>query len=77
MFCLCTQVVADLPSQSADSDQPVLRVGCRVWLKDKDLYGIVRYKVHIHHHVHVNISQLVVLHVHVCTCTSLNMYTCT
>lgn len=41
------QVVADMPPQLLDSDQNALKVGSRVWLKDKDLYGTVRY-VHLH-----------------------------
>ena len=37
------QVVVDLPPQLVDSEQNILKVGSRVWLKDKDLYGFVRY----------------------------------
>ena len=38
-----TQVVVDPPPQLADSEQNILKVGSRVWLKEKDLYGFVRY----------------------------------
>ena len=44
MYVQCTtQVVVDSSPQLTDSEQNVLRVGSRVWLKDKDLYGFVRY----------------------------------
>ena len=44
MYVQCTtQVVVDHSPQLTDSEQNVLRVGSRVWLKDKDLYGFVRY----------------------------------
>ena len=42
--CVCDihvpQVVVDPPPQTVESE---LKVGSRVWLKEKDLYGFVRY----------------------------------
>ena len=42
-MCVWLQVVVD-PTPTAPSDGE-LKVGSRVWLKEKDLYGFVRYCV--------------------------------
>ena len=43
LVCSLLQVVVDPPPTAAIADPNQLRVGARVWLKDKDVYGFVRY----------------------------------